>query len=55
MQTQGFPGGFQRTLPDFEAGKAAWIAFTRDMTYPDYGRGPWVVFHGRKPGVFTRV
>lgn len=55
MQTQGYSDAFQRTYPSYELAEAAWIAYTRDGTYPDYGRGPWVVFHGRKPGVFERV
>ena len=54
-QTQGFSNAFQRTYPDYASALAAWNAFTRDGIYPDYGRGPWVVFLGRKPGLIERV
>ena len=55
LETQGFSGAFQRSFPDLDSARAAWDAFTRDGTYPNYGKGPWVVFLGRKPGIFIRV
>jgi len=55
MQTQGHKEGFQRFFPTRDSAMAAWSAYNRDKTYPDYGKGPWVVFLGRKPGVFTKV
>jgi len=55
MQTQGHSDAFQRVFPDFDTAKAAWLAYVEDQVYPDYGKGPWVVFLGRRPGVFTRV
>jgi hypothetical protein len=55
MQTTGFSDAFQRCYPDRESARAAWTAFTIHGIYPDYGKGPWVVFLGRKPGVFVRV
>ena len=55
MQTQGFSDGFQRAFPDLDAAQAAWTAYTENEAYPDYGRGPWVVYIGRKPGVCTKV
>ena len=55
MQTQGYSEGFQKTFLTRNSAETAWIAYTQDRTYPDYGKGPWVVFLGRKPGVFTKV
>ena len=55
LQTQGFSDGFQRVYPDHELAEAAWNAYTRDGIYPDYGKSPWVVFLGRKPGLIERV
>ncbi|KAF9789421.1 hypothetical protein BJ322DRAFT_1105268 [Thelephora terrestris] len=55
LQTQCFPDAFQRAFPNRGAAEAAWLAFMRDGTFPDYGRSPWVVYFGRRPGVFTRV
>ena len=55
MQTQGFSDAFQRTYPDRPSAVAAWNAYSRDGTYPEYGKSPWVVFIGRRPGVFEKV
>jgi hypothetical protein len=55
MQTQGFSDPFQRVYPNFESAESAWNAYIRDKIYPDYGKSPWVVFLGNKPGVFTKV
>ncbi|KAF9782643.1 hypothetical protein BJ322DRAFT_1110520 [Thelephora terrestris] len=55
MQTQGFSDPFQRIYPNFESAESAWNAYIRDKIYPDYGKSPWVVFLGNKPGVFTKV
>lgn len=55
FQTQGFSDAFQRLFPDRDSAEIAWSRFVRDGTYPDYGRGPWIVFLGRKPGVFSKM
>jgi hypothetical protein len=55
LQVQCFPDAFQRAFPNHEVAEAAWVAFMRDGTFPDYGRSPWVVYFGRRLGVFTRV
>jgi hypothetical protein len=55
MQTQGYSEGFQKTFPTRDSAAAAWSAYVLDKTYPTYGKGPWVVYLGRKPGVFTKV
>ena len=55
VQTQCFSDGFQRAYANRDAAEAAWQAFMRNGTFPDYGRSPWVVYFGRRPGVFTRV
>ena len=55
LNSQCFSDGFQRAFPNYDAAVAAWGAFMRDGTFPDYGRSPWVVYLGRRPGVFTRV
>jgi hypothetical protein len=55
LESQCFSDGFQRAYPNPEAAEAVWLAFMRDGTFPDYGRSPWVVYFGRRPGVFTRV
>lgn len=52
-QTQGRGlDGFQKSYPDHKSAEIAWSAHVRHITY---GKGPWVVFLGRKPGVFTNV
>ena len=55
FQTQGFSDNFQRTYSDRETADAAWCAYMRDGTLPDYGRPPWVVYIGRRVGVMERV
>ena len=55
FQTQGFSGNFQRIYPNRETADAAWLAYMRDGTFPDYGRSPWVIFIGRWVGVTERV
>ena len=55
MQTQGFSDAFQRTYPDRPSAVAAWNTYSRDGTYPEYGKSPWVVFIGRRPSVFEKV
>ena len=55
FHTQGFSDAFQRAFPSRDSAEAAWSAYTRDGTYPGYGRGPWVVYHGQRPGVFTKM
>lgn len=55
MQTQGFSDAFQRVYPDRTSAEAAWNLYCADGTYPDYGKSPWVVYNGRRPGVFDKV
>ena len=55
IQTQGFSDAFHQVFPDCDSAKAAWSTFTRDGIYPDYGRGPWVVYLGHKPGVCSKM
>ena len=55
IATGGFSDAFQRMYPDRDSAEAAWIAFMRDSTYPDYGKSPWVVYHGRRLGVIEKV
>ena len=55
MQTQNFSGAFQCTYPDRASATAAWEAYQQDGIFPGYSKGPWVVFLGRKLGVFERV
>lgn len=55
LQTQGFTDAFQRIYPDRVSAEAAWVDYYQDGIYPDYGRSPWVIFLGRKCGVFKRV
>lgn len=55
IQSQGFSGAFQRVYPDHESATEAWEAYQRDGTFPGYGKAPWVVFNGRKVGVFEHV
>ena len=54
-QSQSFPDGFQKAFPNREQAMDAWIAFMSDGTYPGYGKRPWVVYVGRRTGVFLRV
>ncbi|KAF9777749.1 hypothetical protein BJ322DRAFT_1114794 [Thelephora terrestris] len=55
MQIQGYRNAFQRAFSDLDAATQAWNTYVRDKIHPDYGKAPWVVFLGRRPGVFTRV
>lgn len=55
MSTIGFSDGFQRAYAKRAPAEAAWRAYRADGSFPDYGKSPWVVFHGRRPGVFERV
>lgn len=54
-QTQGYSDAFQRVFPDRDSAITAWMAYTEEGIYPDYGKGPWVVYLGRKPGIFIKV
>lgn len=40
---------------DQAAASAAYEQFQTDGIVPSHGRGPWVVFVGRQPGVFTSL
>ena len=52
-QTDGFPHAFMLALDDPAAADAVYKDFQSSGTIPAHGRGPWVVFIGRRPGVFT--
>ena len=52
-QTNGFPHAFMLAFDDLSAANAAYQQFQGDGVIPNHGRGPWVVFLGRSPGVFT--
>ena len=52
-QTDGFPYSLLLAFDDPVAADRAYEEFLDDGTTPSYGRGPWVVFIGRTPGVFT--
>jgi hypothetical protein len=54
-QANRFPDPFQRAYPDTPSAMAAWEAYEQDGTFPSYGKAPWVVFLGRKIGVFEKV
>ena len=51
-QTEGFPNSFKLAFEDAAQAHHAWNQFIEDGTIPAHGRGPWVVFVGRKQGVF---
>lgn len=55
MQTQCYSDNFQRVYPNYESAEVAWIAFRRAGIFPDYGKAPWVVYIGNKPGVAVKV
>ena len=55
MQTVGQKDGFQRCYPDRASAEAAYDLFEEQGIYPDYGKSPWVVFHGRKTGVVSKM
>ncbi|KAF9787403.1 hypothetical protein BJ322DRAFT_1107468 [Thelephora terrestris] len=55
FQVQCFSDAFQRAFPSRKVAENAWVAFMKDGTFPDYGRSPWVVYFGRRPGVFERI
>ena len=52
-QTDGFQRAFMLAFDDPAVADAAYEKFQEDGTIPVHGRGPWVVFVGRQPGVFT--
>jgi len=52
-QTDGFPGAFMLAFDDPAAANTAYEQFQQSGVVPAHGRGPWVVFIGRQPGVFT--
>lgn len=52
-QTKGFPDAFKLAFEDPAQADNAFDKFREDGTIPAHGRGPWVVFIGRKQGVFT--
>jgi hypothetical protein len=51
-QVDGFSGAFVRSYTDQASAKGAWKTYSQHGIFPDYGKGPWVVFLGRKLGVF---
>lgn len=52
-QTDGFRRAFMMAYDDPTAANTAYEQFQEFGTIPAHGRGPWVVFMGRQPGVFT--
>ena len=52
-QTDSFPHSLVLAFDDPAIADRAYEAFQEDGTTPAQGRGPWVVFIGRTPGVFT--
>ena len=55
MQTQGYSDNFQRVYPNHESAEAAWKAFKQEGIFPGYGKSPWVVYIGNKPGVAVKM
>ena len=54
-QTHGFPHMFMLAFDDLVTANTAYEQFQMSGTVPTHGRGPWVVFIGRQPGVFTSL
>jgi len=52
-QTDGFPHAFMLAFDDPTTANVAYEEFQASGTVPVHGRGPWVVFIGRRPGVYT--
>lgn len=52
-QTGGFSNAFMLAFDDPVAADDAYERFQVDGTIPTHSHGPWVVFIGRQPGVFT--
>lgn len=52
-QTDGFSNAFMLAFNDPASAGLAFERFQEDGTVPNHGHGPWVVFMGRRPGVFT--
>lgn len=52
-QTDGFLHAFMLAFDDPDAAETAYKQFQEGRLIPDHGRGPWVVFIGHQPGVFT--
>ena len=52
-QTDSFPHSLVLAFDDPAAADRAYEVFQIDGNTPAHGRGPWVVFIGRTPGVFT--
>ena len=52
-QTDGFPHVFMLAFDDPAAANSAYERFCEDGVLPTHGHGPWVVFMGCQPGVFT--
>ena len=52
-QTDGFANALTLAFDDPSVAEHAYEQFQDNGTIPAHGRGPWVVFMGRQPGVFT--
>ena len=52
-QTDGFPHAFMLAFNDPDAAETAYKQFQEGGLIPDHGCGPWVIFIGRQPCVFT--
>lgn len=50
-QTEGFAHAFKLAFDDPKQAYYAYDQFIEDGTIPAHGKGPWVVFKGRKQGV----
>ena len=52
-QTNGYPYALMLAFDNPDAAERAYELFEEDGTTPAHGRGPWVIFIGRTPRVFT--
>lgn len=54
-QTEGFSNEFKLVYTSAATAHHDYEQFLADGTLPPHGNGPWVVFAGRTPGVFTSL
>ena len=54
-QTEGFANGFKLAFEDPVQAHDAYNQFIKDGIIPPHGKGPWVVFAGRRQGIFTSL
>ena len=55
IQTVGQRDGFQQCYPGCAPAEDAFDLFQNGGVYPDYGKAPWVVFHGCRIRVMTKM